>query len=88
MFADGPRHRATEGDVSAGPQKVRKAGDRAMKLTEKTIENLKTTQGQKDRIVFDDDVRGLGLRVTASGSKSYLSQFNFQGKRRRVPIGS
>ena len=35
--------------------------------------------GKKDILVFDDEQRGLGVRVTASGGKSYLAQYTFGG---------
>ena len=43
---------------------------------------------------FDDDQRGLGVRVTASArkgsllGKSYLAQYALGGIKRRVPLGS
>ena len=39
-------------------------------------------------LVFDDEQRGLAVRVTAGGGKSYLAQYSFQGQKRRVPLGS
>jgi len=59
-----------------------------MKLTMTRIDDLKCEPGQKDRLVFDDAQKGLAVRVTASGSKSYLAQYTFAGQRRRVPLGS
>jgi integrase len=38
-------------------------------------------------LVFDDEQRGLGVRVTAGG-KSYLAQYSFGGQKRRLPLGS
>jgi hypothetical protein len=43
-----------------------------MKLTERKIETLAVEQGRKDRLVFDDAQRGLAVRVTASGGRTYL----------------
>jgi Arm DNA-binding domain len=39
-------------------------------------------------LVFDDEQRGLGVRVTAGGGKSYVAQYTFAGSKRRVPLGS
>jgi len=39
-------------------------------------------------LVFDGEQRGLGLRVTAGGSKTYLAQYNWHGQKRRIPLGS
>ncbi len=59
-----------------------------MKLTQRRIESLECPPGSKDTLVFDDEQRGLGVRVTAGGSKSYLAQFTIGGQKRRIPLGS
>src|SRR6516165_10550787 len=59
-----------------------------MKLTNRRIGELKCRDGRRDRLVFDDEQRGLAVRVTASGSKSYLAQYSIDGAKRRIPLGS
>ena len=59
-----------------------------MKLTHARIESLKCPPGKRDVLVFDDEQRGLGVRVTASGGKTYLAQYSCHGQKRRVPLGS
>ena len=59
-----------------------------MKLTERKIEALGVERGQKDRLVFDDAQRGLAVRVTVSGSRTYLSQYTLHGQKWRVPLGA
>jgi integrase len=60
-----------------------------MKLTEKTIASLTCAAGQKDRLVFDDALPGLGVRIAASGSKNFLVQYRaHSGAKRRAPIGA
>lgn len=59
-----------------------------MKLTQRKIELLECPEGKKDALVFDDEQRGLGVRVTASGAKSYLAQYALAGGKRRIPLGS
>jgi integrase len=59
-----------------------------MKLTERKIETLTADRGQKDRLVFDDAQRGLAVRVTASGSRTYLCQYTLNRQKWRVPLGS
>jgi integrase len=62
-----------------------------MKLTQDRIEDLECLAGKKDMLVFDTgkgSQRGLGVRVSAGGSKSYLVQYRHTGQKRRVPIGS
>jgi integrase len=59
-----------------------------MKLTQTRIEGLKCPPEKRDMLVFDDEQRGLGVRVTTSGSKTYLAQYAFHGQKRRIPLGS
>ena len=42
---------------------------------------------KKDRLVFDDAMPGLALRIAAGGAKSFLAQYTIAGRKRRVPIG-
>jgi integrase len=59
-----------------------------MKLTQRRIDDLECPAGKKDALVFDGEQRGLGVRVTAGGGKSYVAQYTFAGSKRRVPLGS
>ena len=59
-----------------------------MKLTERKIERLAVEHGRKDKLVFDDAQRGLAVRVTASGGRTYLCQYTLNGQKWRVPLGS
>jgi integrase len=59
-----------------------------MKLTERKIEKLVAEHGRKDRLVFDDAQRGLAVRVTASGGRTYLCQYTLHGHKWRVPLGA
>src|SRR5215470_517802 len=59
-----------------------------MKLTERKIETLTVDRGQKDQLIFDDVQRGLGVRVTGGGSRTYLCQYTLNGQKWRVPLGS
>ena len=59
-----------------------------MKLTLNRIAGLKCPDGKLDMLVFDDEQRGLGVRVTASGGKTYLAQYSCHGQKRRIPLGS
>ena len=59
-----------------------------MKLTHNRIASLKCRAGKRDMLVFDDEQRGLGVRVTATGGKTYLAQYTWHGQKRRVPLGS
>jgi Arm DNA-binding domain len=59
-----------------------------MKLTQTRIENLKCPAGKRDILVFDNEPRGLGVRVTAGGGKTFLAQYTFDRQKRRIPLGS
>jgi integrase len=59
-----------------------------MKLTQVRIDSLKCPSGKRDMLVFDDEQRGLGVRVTASGGKTFLAQYVFHGQKRRIPLGA
>src|ERR1700761_7077663 len=54
-------------------------GPQPVKLTQRRIVSLECPPGRKDMLVFDDEQRGLGVRVTAGG-KSYLAQYSFGGE--------
>ena len=59
-----------------------------MKLTQRRIETHECPAGSKDALAFDDEQRGLGVRITSGGGKSYVAQYTFAGSKRRVPLGS
>jgi integrase len=59
-----------------------------MKLTERKIEKLATELNRKERLVFDDEQRGLAVRVTASGGRTFLCQYTLHGQKWRVPLGA
>lgn len=59
-----------------------------MRLTERKIERLTVEAGKRDRLVFDDEQRGLAVRVTAGGGKRYLCQYRLHGQNWRVPLGA
>ena len=59
-----------------------------MKLTQRRIEDLECPAGKKDALVFDDEQRGLGVRVTKGGGKTYVAQYTMGGLKRRIPLRS
>jgi len=58
------------------------------KFTEDLLDSLTVEPGKRDRLVFDTDVRGLGVRVTAK-SKTFLVQWTDPATKRkqREPLG-
>src|SRR3977135_3951548 len=60
----------------------------AVKLTHTRIVNLKCPAGKRDMLVFDEEQRGLAVRVTSSGGKTFLAQYKARGRKHRIPLGS
>ncbi len=58
------------------------------KLTLRTIAALPLPPaGRKDHIIFDSELRGLGVRVTSAGGRSWLVQYRVDGRVRRYSLG-
>ncbi|MFT9115116.1 MAG: site-specific integrase [Acetobacter malorum] len=56
-----------------------------VKITKRSVEAA--TKTGKEYFLWDDELRGFGLRVHPSGRKIYLAQFRAGGRIRRVNIG-
>jgi integrase len=55
------------------------------KLTKRIVDAADVRE--KDYFIWDDDLPGFGLRVFASGKRSYLIQYRSAGRTRRYSIG-
>src|SRR5215217_7331003 len=69
------------------PPRAERGRGPAPKRTEKRVAALGCPAGRKDRLVFDDAVPGLAVRVAAGGGKTFLAQYTQAGRKRRVPLG-
>ena len=58
-----------------------------MRLTMASIEALKLDRDVADKIVFDDDAPGFGVRVRASGARTWVFQYKIGGRTRRLVLG-
>ena len=56
-----------------------------MTITERVIRDAKP--GEKTRIEWDSQVKGFGLRVTATGALAYILNYRVDGRERRATIG-
>jgi integrase len=59
-----------------------------MKLTDTKLAGLKLERGETDKIFFDDQVTGFGLRVREGGSRKFVLHYRIGGKQRRYTIGT
>jgi integrase len=59
----------------------------AIKITDRVARAL-IVPHQGNRITYDEEVRGFGLRVTAGGAKSFVLNYRVSGHERRITIGS
>jgi integrase len=59
-----------------------------MRLTVKAADGLKLERGKTERIEFDDDIPGFGLRIREGGSRTWIFQYRIGSKQRRMVLGS
>jgi len=59
-----------------------------MKLTIKTTDALRLAPGERDKIWFDDDIAGWGLRVRDGGKRVWVFQYAIGGRTRRLTFGA
>ena len=45
------------------------------KLTDRFLTSFKPVAGKKDRLAFDTECRGLGVRATAAGTRTFIVQW-------------
>jgi integrase len=59
-----------------------------MKLTDTKLAGLRLERGETDKIFFDDQIPGFGLRVREGGSRKFVLHYRIGGKQRRYTIGT
>jgi integrase len=76
----GPCRRVRKGSAEIGA---------VMRLSEKVLAGLKLESGRKDCLVFDAACPGLGVRLTAKGTRTFVAQWTDPATRRKVrePLG-
>jgi hypothetical protein len=59
-----------------------------MKLTQSVANTLAIPPGKREAIFFDDDLPGFGLRLRATGSRSWVFQYEVGTKQRRMTLST
>ena len=59
-----------------------------MKLTKASVLRLGLPAGTRDKIFFDDDLPGFGLRLRYGGKRTWIVQYRVGAKQRRVTLGT
>ena len=57
------------------------------RLTDKVVKSLPLPAGQQ-KIHYDIEDKGFGVRVMANGTKSFILNYRFEGRERRATIGA
>ena len=56
-------------------------------ITDRIVKAL-PTPATGNKITYDEDLKGFGVRVTANGSRSFVLNFHIAGRERRMTIGA
>jgi integrase len=59
----------------------------AEKITDRSVRTL-VTPANGNRITYDEEVKGFGVRITSSGAKAFILNYRAAGRERRITIGS
>jgi integrase len=59
-----------------------------VRLTDKTTARLRLEQGQTDRVWWDEDISGFGIRLRDGGSRTWIYRYRIGSKQRSVILGS
>jgi integrase len=59
-----------------------------LKLTQATLKTPSLPDGVKDKIFFDDDLPGFGLRIREGGKRTWIVQYRAGAKQRRMTLGT
>ncbi|MDA1235755.1 MAG: integrase arm-type DNA-binding domain-containing protein, partial [Acidobacteria bacterium] len=57
-----------------------------MRLTEQTIRKFPTPE-KGNKVHYDEEIKGLGLRVTAANARAFILNYRIAGRERRYTLG-
>lgn len=57
------------------------------RINDKLVRGLVAPE-KGNRITYDGHLSGFGVRITAAGRKSFILNYRFKGRERRMTIGS
>lgn len=60
------------------------AGANMPKLTDRFLSSFSLTPGRKDQLIFDTECPGLGVRITAKGTRTFLVQWTDPATKQKV----
>jgi hypothetical protein len=58
-----------------------------LRITEGIAATIAVPEGRRDVLMFDDALKGFGIRVFKTGQASYFADYYLNGRRRRVSLG-
>jgi hypothetical protein len=59
-----------------------------MKLTDNAVRALHLPRGVPDKVWFDDELGGFGVRMRDGGARSWIVQYDFGGKAHKMTLGA
>jgi len=58
-----------------------------VRLTDTTVASLTCSEGRKDALFFDAELKGFGVRIATTGQRTFLFQYRVGPVVRRMPLG-
>jgi integrase len=59
-----------------------------MKLSKASVAKICLPDGKSEILIFDDELAGFGVRVRAGGKRTWIAQYRFGAKQRRLTLGT
>lgn len=78
--------RHPKSDITAPNTDMRRTRRKTERITDKLVQAL-PAPSSGSKITYDNRIYGFGVRVTASGKRSYILNYHFKGRERRITIG-